>query len=537
MLPKFLTSQTKTITGAAIVLGAASFVSRLIGIVRDRTFAHLFGAGDTLDAYYAAFRIPDFIYNLLIIGALSAGFIPIFVKLIEKNKDEAWEVVNSVINTIAIALGITSAILFVFTPTLMHWIVPGFSGEKLHTTILLTRIMLLSPILHGISTVVGGVIQSFKHFIIYSLAPIVYNTSIILGAVFLVPFFGTAGLAIGVVVGALLHLSVQLPVILGHGYQYKPGISWGNQHVRAIGRLMVPRTLALGIQQLNWMVLITLASTLGSGRITVFTFADNLQYAPVGIIGVSYAMAAFPIIAGYLARGETDKVRHQITSTVKQILFFVIPITIMFILLRAQIVRAVLGTGRFDWEDTVLTMNTLAMFSISLFAQCLTPLITRTFFNLEDTWTPLGIGFISATINVILALFFRDLYGIQGMALSFSIAAMVQFSLLWIFLRAKLGGLHEKHIIASLFKISIAAFLMAITIQGLKQPIAELVDMTKLWGIFLQGFIAGGAGLIIYGLVNYILKLDEMMAIKESMTRKFLRTKSVVGDVGGEKHM
>src|SRR3989338_6728522 len=201
----FHTKRQASITGAAIILGAASFLSRIIGIVRDRIFAHQFGAGDILDAYYAAFRAPDLVYNLLIVGALSAGFIPIFLELKEKNTKEAWLVTNTILNMIAIGSLIICTILFIFTPGIIHGIVPGFDTEKQALTVMLSRIMFVSPIILGISSLVSGVLQSYKAFFIYSLTPIMYNLGIIVGAIFFVPVWGVTGLAYGVLLGAIFH--------------------------------------------------------------------------------------------------------------------------------------------------------------------------------------------------------------------------------------------------------------------------------------------------------------------------------------------
>lgn len=528
---KILSKQSNSITGAAIILGAASLVSRLIGIVRDRIFAHYFGAGDILDAYYAAFKIPDFVYNLLIIGALSAGFIPIFTALIEKHKkEEAWRVTNTLITSLSFALVIICGILFIFTPQMMKILVPGFSGEKMAMAVQLTRIMLISPFFHGLSTIVGGVIQSYKHFLVYALAPIVYNISIIIGALFFVPVFGVKGLAIGVVLGALLHLTVQLPSLYKHGFRFQWLMDWKNTHVRSIGKLMLPRTLGLAVQQINWLVLIMFASTLGAGSVAIFTFADNLQYAPVGIIGVSFAMAAFPILAGFVARGETEELVNHLVTTIRQILFFIIPITIIFILLRAQLVRVLLGSGAFDWKATILTMNTVALFSISLFAQSLSPLLARTLYTLRDTWSPFFIGIVSAVVNILASIILKEKLGVEGLALAFSLAAIVQTALLWLVLRTKIGSLKEASIVRSLVILSMAGLGMGITIQLLKTPISWLVDMTRFWGILLQGMISGMVGLLVYIAITRVLGLEEVRIVVQSFKRKWLRIREVPGE-------
>ncbi|MFZ2190275.1 MAG: murein biosynthesis integral membrane protein MurJ [Candidatus Magasanikiibacteriota bacterium] len=531
MIKKIFSSQSKTVIGAAVILGLASFVSRLIGIMRDRIFAHQFGAGDILDAYYAAFRIPDLIYNLIIVGALSAGFIPIFTKLLVKDKTEAWRVANSVFNILGIILTVICSVLFIFTPSLMQLITPGFDAEKIKLTSTLARIMFLSPILLGLSGIVSSILQSFKNFLIYSLTPIFYNLGIIIGAWLFVPRFGVAGLAYGVILGALLHLLIQLPSLYKNGFKYQPLFLWTNIYVRQIGKLMIPRTLSLAVSQFNLLFITILASTLAAGSVTIFNFANNLQYFPVGIIGVSFAIAAFPTLSQLIAENKKEAMIEQLSSTIRQIIFFIVPLTIIFLLLRAQITRVVLGSGEFDWTDTILTANTLALFSLSLFAQCLIPILSRAFYSIHDTWTPFITALIGMIVNVVSAFYFKNLFGISGLALSFSFAVTIQLILTWILLKRKLGSLKEIDILKSLAKISIATVFMSVTIQFLKYPIANLVDMTRFWGILLQGLISGIIGLLIYGIILHFLKLEEMQQFSQSLRRQWLKLWNIQGEI------
>ncbi len=530
MIRRLFSSQ-QSITGAAIILGAASFLSRIIGIVRDRIFAHQFGAGEVLDAYYAAFRIPDLVYNLLIVGALSAGFIPVFLELKEKNKAKAWHVTNSVLNTLAIGSLVICSILLLVTPQLVDIIVPGFTTENKDLTIMLTRIMFLSPILLGISSLVSGVLQSFKSFFIYSLTPIMYNVGIIIGAIFLVPWMGLKGLAYGVILGAILHLLIQLPTLYKLGFRYKPVFDIGDSSVKRIWKMMIPRTLSLATFQINLLVITILASTIGTGSITVFNFANNLQYFPVGIIGISFAIAAFPTLSELAAKNKLSRMVEELIRTSRQILFFILPLTVIFLVLRAQIVRTVLGSGAFDWDATILTADTLAFFSLSLFAQALIPLLARGFYALQDTWTPFLIGLSGALVNILAAVYLKEIYGVRGLAFAFSIAAVFQVAMLWISLHHKVGSLKERDVIFFLGKISFAAALMALVVQRLKEPLSYIVDMTRLWGIFTQGFLAGIAGIAIYILISWLLGVEEITIIKKSFKKRWLKLSSVEATV------
>lgn len=527
MIKKIFSSQSKTITGAAMILGVASFASRFIGVIRDRLFAHYFGAGDILDAYYAAFRIPDFVYNLLIAGALTAGFIPVFLDVWRSDRDYAWRITNGILNTVALTMAVTAAGLWLFAPTIIKYTVPGFTAEKLADTVLLTRIMLFSPFILGVSAVVSGVLHSFKNFLVFSFSPILYNLGIILGVIFLTPILGIGGLAWGVVLGAILHLLIQLPALFQYGFRYRNIFLWSDPLVRKIGKLIIPRTLGLATQQINILVTTTIASTLVAGSIAIFNFANNLQYFAVGIIGHSFSLAAFPTFSRYIAENKKEEMIDSFALATRQILFLIIPVSVLFLFLRAQIIRVALGTGKFDWTATALTADTLAYFTISLFAQCLILLIARAYYAVHDTWTPFIFSLLAVVINIALAMTLKNSLGVKGLALAYSIAMIMEIVLLWLFLKRKLGNLREGKILVSLAKISLATIIMAAATQYLKNPLADLVDMTKFWGILTQGAISGATGLLIYGLMCYLLKVEEMLIFIQSFKRRWLKLFSV----------
>ncbi len=537
MVNKLINSGTKTITGAALVVGAASLVSRFLGVIRDRILAGQFGAGDALDTYYAAFRIPDLVFNLLILGALSAGFIPVFTEVLYSRSqtsgeggklnanDGAWRMVNSLINIVGVALILICGLFIIFSSKIVPLITPGFNSEKMAETIRLTQIMMLSPIFLGFSNVLGSILQSFNRFLVYSLAPIFYNIGIIVGALFFVKWWGIYGLAFGVVFGAFLHMLIQLPEVVKLGWRYRWFFDSANSSIRKIFKLIIPRTLGLAVSQINFTAITIIASTLTSGSLAVFNLANNLQYFPIGIIGVSFAVAAFPVLGELAASGKREKMVKDFSQTVCQILFFIIPISVIFLVLRAQIVRVVLGSGKFNWEDTILTSDALAFFVLSLFAQALIPLLARFFYAMQDTKTPFFIGLLSAGANVILALFTVKSLGVIGLALSFSISSILNFCLLWIFLRIKFGPLDEVNILNSTLKISVAALAMAFGVQAMKFVIEPFVDMQTFFGIFSQGLGAGLAGLGIFAIVGITLKSKEMLALRDVVRHRLFKVK------------
>lgn len=539
MISKLLNGQSKTITGAAIILGAASLASRLLGLVRDRVLAHYFGAGPIMDAYGAAFKIPDLIYTLSILGALSAGLIPIFTKIYLKSgedKKQAWNLISNTINILTVGLGAAAIVLIIIAPWLAPLVAPGFVGEKKEMMILFTRIMLVSPILLGLSAVVGGVLQSLKNFFIYSLSPIFYNVGIIIGATALVPLFGLKGLALGVVLGAFLHLIVQLPSLWRAGFHYAPIFNWRDNNFRAMIRLIIPRTLGLAALQINMVVITAIASTLTAGAVAVFNYAYNLQSFSLGIVGVSFAVAALPTFSTLAAGKNWPAMIKNFSSVARQMLFFIIPLSVIFLMLRAQIVRVALGSGAFDWDATIRTADTLAFFSLSLFAQCLSMLLARGFYALEDTKTPLKIGMITVAVCVALSWYFTRVtgwFGVEGLALAFTLASMINTALFWIFLRLRLGSLDEENILRAVYKMSVAALLMGLAIQGLKYVVAPIVNMETFLGIFTQGAIAGLGGLVVYVLTGLLLRSHEMFVFIETIKKRLVRRADLPRDVSG----
>lgn len=542
MFKRIINGQINSITLAALLVALSSLVSRFLGIFRDRILAGEFGAGDTLDIYYAAFRIPDLVFNLLVLGALSAGFIPIFTRLLksppEKARDifspadhkAAWELASNVINIIGFGLIILSGLGIIFAAQLTGLISPGFAPEKQALTAELTRIMFLSPVFLGISSVLGGILQSFKRFFVYSLSPIMYNLGIIVGALYFVPLWGVYGLAWGVALGAFMHMIIQFPAVITLGFRYVPKIKFKTGEIKKIGAMMIPRTLTLAISQINLVVITIIASGLASGSLAIFNFANNLQSFPVGIFGISYAIAAFPTLSAVAF--SKRKLIDNFSTTLRQILFFIAPATVLLLTLRAQIIRVIFGTGRFDWQDTILTIDTLGFFSLSLFAQALIPLLIRVFYARHNSKTPFFVGLATAAANVFLSLWLAGRYGAAGLALAFSIASILNFIILWIVLRLELGDMDELRILISTVKFSAAAILCGGAVQGMKSAVWPFVDMTKFWGVLAQGAAAGLAGVAVYIIICLVLRSEELFSFWSSIKRRLPFRKVETGDQG-----
>ena len=401
---KFLNSQTKSISSASLILAISYLVSAVLGLLRDRLLAGTFGAGNELDVYYAAFTVPDFIALILIFGAIAAAVIPIFSSDLIKSKEEAWRYVSTLLNVFLGFLIIVCMILIIFTPAIVSLTAPGFSGHKKDLAVMLMRIMFLSPIILGASNMISGILQVFHRFLVTAIAPLLYNIGIIIGILFFVPKFGLQGLAWGVVLGGILHLSIQLPAFFFSGFRYKANFNYKDPGVVKTIKLMVPRSLGLGAGQLNTIATTAIASTLMAGSIAVFNLANNLSSILVNAVAVSVSTASFPSMSMAFLKEENGEFLRKFSSIFRQIIFLVVPISLLVLILRAQIVRVVLGAGKFGWADTKLTTACLGILAFNLIAQALILFLSKTFYAAHNTKIPAIISGLTVAFNIALSL-------------------------------------------------------------------------------------------------------------------------------------
>ena len=510
-----------SLVSAAMILAVSSLASRLVGLLRERALTTTFGAGPEFDAFVAAFRIPDLIFNLIVVGSLSAAFIPLFTdKLVKDSRQAAFDFALATLNMVTVVVISLSLALALFAPWLMPLIVPGFTGDQLRVTITLSQIMAWQPILLAVSFILSGVLNSFKRFVVYAVAPILYNVGIIIGVVAFVPFMGVAGVGWGVVLGAALHMLIQLPSVLAVGFRWRPQMPWAPGDARKLWRLMLPRAVGLAATQVNLLIVTIIGSSLAAGSIAVFHLANNIQALPVGIFGIAFAQAAFPTLAEHVAHGRQRMLVTTLSRTFRYIMFFIVPISLFFFLLRAQIVRVLFGAGAFDWEDTILTFETFGWLIMSIFAQATIPLLARAFYVQQDTKTPVGISIISMLLNIVLAWGLAPRMGVQGLALAFSLAALVHVFLLLGFLHWRLGGFDDRRVLVSLLRMVVAAIVAGIAVQLLKYPVASVVNMQRLWGVLTQLVVAGGGGVATYLGIAWLLKSEELKALRKYMPRQ-----------------
>ncbi|MDP3051902.1 MAG: lipid II flippase MurJ [bacterium] len=552
MVRRFLNFFDRELGGlhqAALFLALAAIASKLLALLRDRFLASTFGAGKTLDVYYASFVLPDYLYNFLLFIVSASALIPIFLEKISHSSEEGKKFLDNVLTAFFAITVIFAAILFFFIPSLVPFIAPGFSPEQQQQVAVLSRILLLSPLLLGLSNLISSVIQSLRRFFIYAMAPVFYNIGIILGVLVFYRWWGLTGVVAGVVLGALMHVSIQVPSLLKSGFLPWFTLKIEKSEIKKIVKLSFPRALGLTFNQLVLTVITAIASVLGPGSIAVFNLAINLQTIPLTVVGMSYGVAAFPTLAQFHIKNEREKFLEHVLIAIRHIIFWSFPATVLFIILRAQIVRSVLGAGAFGWADTRLTAASLAILSIAIAGQGLLFLLVRAFYAAGRTKTPLLINFFSSLAIIGGAFLFlwlfknsgyiRDLFitllkvedvsGVKMLILPlvFSLGTIINTFLLLIFFQKDFGkiipGIKKTAMemtLASVFVGAVAYIFLAL--------FAHVFNTRTFIGIFLQGLLSGlfgiGAGIIILK----FLKNAELKEIISSLRRKIWKNVPIV---------
>jgi putative peptidoglycan lipid II flippase len=557
MVKKFFEMVGKEIKGlheAAYLLALFAFFSQILALVRDKMLAFKFGADHALDIYYLSFRIPDLIFVSIASVASASVLVPFFIERYNKDPDQGRKFIDSIFSAFFIIIIFVSIIVYIFIPDIITILVPGFKNDKsLPELILATRILLLSPIFLGISNFLSSITQMHKRFLIYAISPILYNVGIIVGIIFIYPYLGLNGLIVGVVAGAFMHMAIQIPFIMHKDTfpRFSFNINWAD--IRQVAVISLPRTLTLSSNQLASFFLISLASFMSAGSISVFNLAFNLQSVPLSIIGVSYSSAVFPTLSKFFVEKNRQKFLGQMIDSARHIVFWSIPVTILFIVLRAQIVRTIYGAGKFDWADTRLTAAVLAIFIISVMGQSLILLFVRAYYAEGKTRKPLFINIVSGAIMVVsgyiftklfflyplFRFFLEDLFKVSGqtgtsvlvLALAYSLGVMFNAYLHWHMFEKDYPGF-TKPVINTLFQSFAASVIMGYVTFISLRFFNIFFPLTKAWNVFFQGFLAGIVGIIVLILMLLILKNKEIQEVWQTLHHKFWKSNVVVPDQG-----
>lgn len=526
MWQKIWLKMQTTVFGGAVIVGSAWVISKILGLLRQRLIASTFGQQGA-DPIYAAFAIPDFIYGTLILGSLLTAFMPVFIAYRQNDPDEAWRISRTIMKGLVIIFaGLGIILLAAADPIVRALVGSKLTNESIATTITLTRIMSLTMMLFALSNVFSGILQSFKHFVAVSVAPIVNNLGIIFGIVFFSAHFGIVAVAWGAVAGAFLHVLVTGAAAWRIGWRPGRTAPWSHLGVRQVGNLLLPRTLGQSVTQINQLVNIPIATRLGPGNLSIFRWANDIQDVPISIIGVTMATVSFPVFVELLSQNKKEEFVKHFSAIVRQILFLIIPITILFIQLRAQFVRLIIGAGEITWPVTITTAQTVAYFAISFFAQALIPVLARSFYAMQDTKTPVRITVVAVGLDVVGSIILGTRMGVEGLALSFTISSIISATWLIIALHRRVGYLDEERIFNSVLRILGVTMLMALTVQGVKYFLDSFgLVLTSGLAVLIQAVVAGGIGILAYVAFSILFKIEEasMLSRGWEMLRAFGR--------------
>lgn len=510
-----------------LFLSLSFLISKILGLGRDLLLASSFGAGQhlgtgpqyNLDAYYAAFRLPDMLFNLLSYGVVSVAFIPLFLEITKReNREKAELFAGTVLKTLAIGISCISIVLAVAAPVILKFIVPGFSQDLFDVTVLLTRIMLITPVFFTISGVFSSIQNASQFFLGLSIAPIIYNLSIVGGILLFSKSFGVYGVAWGVVVGALLHMSVQLPGLLRNGFHFRFGSHPGQKkNLREMILLSLPRLAGMSVSQISLVIDTIIASTLAVGSISIINFANNIEGLPLGMIGVTVSIVSFTALSQAHILGNKALFREEIQKSLERVLLLLLPISAGIIILAKPLVSVLLGYGAFTAVDVTQTATTLIAFSIGLSTGGIVFILARAFYAVKDTITPVCVGIAAVVTNIILSLVMTRVFhfATTGLALSNSAADFINASLLFIILSKKI-----RHVLVSgteFLKMICGMIVMSGILIWVKGLIPQ--DTRPLVVLLVMGI----TGFFVYAAVLHCAQSKTLQGILDDIKKRLTR--------------
>lgn len=498
---------------AASIVMVAILVSRILGFLRERAVAEVFGRTATTDVFFAAFTLPDLMYQLLVGGALSSAFIPVFTQYLAKDEEqEAWHVASIFLNATFLILLLVMILGVIFTPSLAPLVGVGFTGEQKDLLILLMRVTFPAVFFTALAGLCMGVLHSYQRFLAPALGPIIYNLGQILGAYFLGPIVGIMGMAVGTVLGAMGNFSLQFPEVWRRARQhYRPVLNFRHPGIKRMGELMLPAVLGLSISQVNVIVSQNLASTLETGSIVVLRLANRLINFPLGIFAMGISTAVFPTLARLVARGERSEFIRTLSFGLRIVFFITIPSAFGMAFLRVPIVRLLFESGEFTAADTAATAFALLFYVPGLFAQAALQVTTRGFYSLQDTRTPVKIGFVTVLVNLLLSIAFLRFtnLGAGGLALAYSLSSIFNVVLAFGILGRRLPGLLQGSLGLTLVKSTAASVVMGICAAWTAAVLGSRLSLAGKGAQLIQTFGAIGVGVLVYLVLSLVLRMEE----------------------------
>lgn len=507
------------ILSAAFLIAVSVAISRILGLIRYRLLASYFGEDiKLLDSYIAASIIPDAMFEVLIFGTIAIAFIPIFSQYLSRDKlENAWKLSSTMISIALLIFALLTTLIMVFASPIASLVAPGLIDKEPTTQLLiarLMRIMLFAQLFFVVSIFLTGILQSFQRFLIPALASIFYNLGIIISIIFLSPVIGIYAPAFGMILGALLHAVVQLPLVLSLGFKFAFSFDFKNKDVREMFLLMWPRSVSLGLIRLSEIINIAIASIATIGSIAAFNFAQVLQLVPIAFVAAPISQAALPSLSIHHNSGKSEQFKKLFIESFHQILFLILPLAAILAILRIPAVRLVFGARELPWEITVLTGRVLIAFSIGICAQAVSLLLTRCFYALKDSATPVKVSIIAIGINIALSLIFIFALklSIIWLAVAYSVGQILNAIGLLILLHKKVGGFDLKTLLTAPAKMGVITTITAISLYIPMKLLDQLVfDTTRTVGLILLTTIATLSGLTVYVFLSWIFKVDQLV--------------------------
>ena len=494
---------------AGLIVTLAFLASRILGWLRVVVLSNLFGAGEQLDAYYAAFRIPDLMFELVAAGAISSALIPVLSGLISSGqRARAWRVASTVLNLMLGVLIALAIILAIFAPTIVPLLVPGFDEPTTQLTIELTRMMLIAPIFLAAGSIVTAILQTQDRFGAAALAPVVYNASIILGALLLEPVIGIYGVAVGVVIGAVGHLLIQLPALRGR-FTYSLRADPGDEAARQTFWLMLPRAIGMGANQITFLVNTALASTVAVGAVVSYTVAFSVLQIPLGVIALPLGIVLLPSMSRALAGGDENEFGQMVVRALRLLLWAMTFVAAVGIVAREEVVDLLFGWG-FDEAALAATAGALGVFLIGLPAHSMNVILARAFYSGKDTVTPVTVAIVSVGVNVAISIAAVGALGIQGLALGIALGAWFEAITLTILLRRRHASVDVGQVIYGGTLSLVGAILAALVAAGILALGLTPDGMSRVLGLIIELTLASGAGLAVFLLYSRLVRLPEL---------------------------
>lgn len=525
-LKKILNHQSSTILSAGLLMSILTFCGSILGLVRNALLASKFGASLTLDIYYASFRLPDLIYNIFILGAISVAFIPLFNEFLSQDTEKAWQFTSVMFIGIGLLFGFLSILITIFAHPLLSMILRGFKQEDILVAVRLTRIMMLQPLLLGISSIITGALRSFRLFFITALAPLMYNIGIIIGIIFLSYFFNLNGLAWGVVLGAFLHLLIQIPSLWHLKYRFnKPNFNYFRSQLKTIISLSIARSSSIIISQLFLLGITSLATYLQEGTISIVTFVDSIL--PYTTFALPFADAAFPYLAKVEAEHKSNEFLEIFARTLRQILFFIIPLAFWCVVFREPIVRLLLGYGKFNWQATIITARVLSIMAIGMIFQSINYYLLKVFFAKKNAIFPFISSVISYSFGFIICTYLARKFDILGLASGMVLTYFIYTLVLFIFSHQYINyyNVQIKNVYSIIMKIFFISVISSAGGYLLFNILSHFLLIQKVKNLIINSLISGLSTVLIFYILANIWQIPEIKEvariIKGRMRKKY----------------